>query len=78
MTPQQEKYILATQEQILNTALNLHAESRATKELLILVARGALNFPEGQTAEGYWQTCCDRAFDELSRDSRAKIAEQIQ
>ena len=77
MTPQQEKYILATQAEILNTVLNLHAESRATKELLILIAKAHLNFPEGQSAEKQWEACFQKAFEELSRDSKARLAEQI-
>jgi hypothetical protein len=78
MTPQQVKYILAAQEQTLNTVLNLHAESRATKELVILMAKGSLKFPDGHTAEGYWQACFDRAFAELSKQSKDSLLKQIQ
>ena len=78
MTPQEEKYMIATQERILNTALNLQAESRATKELLILLANKGLTFPEGQTAQSYWQALFDKAFAELKQQSQAAIVKQMQ
>jgi hypothetical protein len=78
MTPQETKYIFASHEQTLNTVLNLHAESRATKEMLILLASKTLSFPDGHTAASYWQSCCDKAFEQLSQDSKAALLKQIQ
>lgn len=78
MTEQETKYILAAHEQTLNTVLNLHAEIRATKELVILLAGKMLTFPDGHTAAIYWQACCDKAFDELSRNSKAAMLKQMQ
>ncbi len=76
MTPQEEKYLIASQERILNTVLNIHAESRATKELLILLAGKILTFPEGQTAEKYWQACFDSAFSELRQRGQSESPKQ--
>jgi len=77
MTLEQEKYLLATQEQILNTTINIHAESRATRELIMLMTKGSLKFPEGVTAESFWKDCFDRAFDELSQTSQTAISKEL-
>jgi hypothetical protein len=77
MTPQEEKYVIATQEQILNTVLNLHAESRATKELLILIGKSSLKFPAGHSPESYWQACFDKAFEQLKNQSKDALLKQL-
>jgi hypothetical protein len=77
MTPEQEKYILAAHEQTLNILLNIHAESRATKELTILLAKSSLKFPAGRSADEYWQTCFDKAFGELTKQSKVAILKQL-
>ena len=76
MTPEQIKYLLATEEQILNTVLNIHAESRATKEMVILLAKANLSFPE-KSAEATWQMFFDAAFEKLGKDSRDAIVKQL-
>jgi type II secretory pathway component GspD/PulD (secretin) len=77
MTPEQEKYILAAQEQTLNTVINIHAEVRATRELLILLANGVIKFPDGQTAQEYWKNNFDAAFSALSQQSQAEILKKL-
>ncbi len=77
MTSQEEKYLIGAQEVILNTVINLHAESRATKELMILLANKVLTFPEGQSAQGYWQALCDKAFGELSQQNQNEMLKKL-
>lgn len=78
MTPQEEKYLVAAQGQILNAVINIHAESRATKELLIVVANKNLTFPEGHTAQSYWKVLFDKAFAELSQQSKDALLKKLQ
>jgi hypothetical protein len=77
MTPQEEKYVIAAQGEALNLAINALAESRATKELLVLLADKILTFPEENSAASHWKSCFDAAFAQLSHQTEQKIAEQI-
>jgi len=44
----------------------------------MLRAKSSIKFPEGVTAESFWQTCFDTAFNDLNEKSQTVIAREMQ